>query len=132
MIWAAVEGATAGKVDGFNCLPARPSKTGKAMKFGIQHKISNLLKFCKLLLTSEMRKKNKYVHVYKLVSAKGNLVKNKQVGGVKFRSTNTYLNRSQKPTANDINPMMTIPRVSLSLLETAERACPPMMQFRIR
>ena len=47
MIWAAVEGGTARKVDGFNCLPARPSKTGKAMTFGIQTKFSNLLKFFK-------------------------------------------------------------------------------------
>jgi hypothetical protein len=33
---------------------------------------------------------------------------------------------------NVINPMMTMPRVSLSLLETVAMACPPMMQFRIR
>ena len=36
MIWAALEGGTAGKVDGFKCLPARPIKIGKAITFGIQ------------------------------------------------------------------------------------------------
>jgi hypothetical protein len=45
MIWAMLEGGTAGKVDGFNCLPARPSKTGKAITFGIQNKFWNLLKY---------------------------------------------------------------------------------------
>ena len=44
MIWAALEGEAATKVDGFNCLPARPSKTGKAIRFGIHTKFSNLLK----------------------------------------------------------------------------------------
>ena len=33
------------KVEGSKCLPARPSKTGKAITFGIQAKFSNLLKF---------------------------------------------------------------------------------------
>ena len=42
--WAALEGGTARKVDGFNCLPARPSKTGTAITFGIKTKFSNLLK----------------------------------------------------------------------------------------
>ena len=45
MIWAALEGGTARKVDGFKCLPARPSKTGKAITFGIHTRFSNLLKF---------------------------------------------------------------------------------------
>ena len=44
MIWAALEGGIARKVDGFNCLPARPSKTGRAITFGIKIKFSNLLK----------------------------------------------------------------------------------------
>ena len=44
IIWAALAGGTTGKVDGFKCLPARPSKTGKAMRFGIQTIFSNLLK----------------------------------------------------------------------------------------
>ena len=44
MIWAALDGGTATKVVGFNCLPARPSKIGKAITFGIQTKFSNLLK----------------------------------------------------------------------------------------
>jgi hypothetical protein len=44
MIWAALEVGTAGKVDGFNRLPATPSKTGKAITFGIQTKFSNLFK----------------------------------------------------------------------------------------
>jgi hypothetical protein len=57
----------------------------------------------------------------------------KRVGGVKFPPANTYLNRSQKLTANEINAMMTIPRVPLSLFETAAMiACPPMVLFRIR
>ena len=43
-IWAALAGATAGKLDGFNCLPATPSKIGKAITFGIKTKFSNLLK----------------------------------------------------------------------------------------
>ena len=43
MIWAALEGGTTMKVDGFKCLPARPSKIGKAITFGIQTKFSNLL-----------------------------------------------------------------------------------------
>jgi hypothetical protein len=30
------------------------------------------------------------------------------------------------------NPMMTIPRVSSSLLEMAARVCPPIIAFRIR
>jgi hypothetical protein len=52
MIFAALEGGTARKVDGFNCLPARPSKTGKAITFGIQTRFSNLWNFfnSKLLL----------------------------------------------------------------------------------
>ena len=45
MIWAALEGGTARKVDGFKYLPAKPSKTGKAITFGIQTKFSNLLNF---------------------------------------------------------------------------------------
>ena len=45
MIWAALEGGIARKVDEFNCLPARPNKTGRAITFGIKIKFSNLLKF---------------------------------------------------------------------------------------
>ena len=45
---------------------------------------------------------------------------NERIRDVKFRSANTYLNRSQKPTKNEINAMMSIPRVSLSLSETVE------------
>ena len=44
MICAALARARAGKVDGFKCLPVRPSKTGKAITFGIQTIFSNLLK----------------------------------------------------------------------------------------
>ena len=43
-IWAALEGETVTNVDGFNCLLARPSKTGIAIRFGIQTKFSNLIK----------------------------------------------------------------------------------------
>ena len=43
MIWATLAGGTERKVDGFKCLLARPSKTGKAITFGIQTKFSNLL-----------------------------------------------------------------------------------------
>ena len=53
MIWATLDGGTAGKVDGFNCLPARPSKTGKAITFGIQTKFSNLVKNFKTLFDYE-------------------------------------------------------------------------------
>ena len=74
------------------------------------------------------RGENKYVPMYKLVSAKSNLLKNKHgIGGVKFPLANIFL---WIPTANEINEMMTIPRLSLSSLETAARACPPMMQLR--
>ena len=45
MIWAALEGGTATKVDGFKCRPARPSKIGKAITLGIQTKFSNLSNF---------------------------------------------------------------------------------------
>ena len=45
MIWAALEGGTATKVDGFKCRPARPSKIGKAITLGIQTKFSNLFNF---------------------------------------------------------------------------------------
>ena len=66
-------------MDGFKCLPARPSKTGRAIAFGIQTKFSKLLKFdLKLLLATEETGGNKYIPVYKFVSAKGNLFKNKQ------------------------------------------------------
>ena len=53
MIWATLDGGTVGKVDGFNCLPARPSKTGKAITFGIQTKFSNLVKNFKTLFDYE-------------------------------------------------------------------------------
>jgi hypothetical protein len=75
MIWAALEGGTAGKVDGFNRLPATPSKTGKAITFGIQTKFSNL--FLKKI-KRKRRGENKYVPVYKLVSTKGDLLKEKK------------------------------------------------------
>ena len=56
MIWAAVEGGTVTKVDGFKFRPARPSKMGKAITFGIHTKFSNLLIF---FLSSEEKKGNK-------------------------------------------------------------------------
>lgn len=78
MICAALEGGTARKVDVSKCLPARPSKTGRAITFGIQAKFSNLLGNLffnlKLILTTI----KKHVPVYKSVSAKGNLLKSKQ------------------------------------------------------
>jgi hypothetical protein len=76
MIWATLEGGTAGKVDGFNCLPARPIKTGKAITFGIQTKFSNLVKKIETFLDYGRNEEIKYVPVYKPVSAKGNLLKN--------------------------------------------------------
>jgi hypothetical protein len=83
MICAALEGGTARKVDGFKCLPPRPSKTGRAIRFGIQTKSWNLARIFLTLTTVETRG-NKYVQVYKFVSAKSNLHKR-----VKFRPENT-------------------------------------------
>ena len=68
--------------------------------------------------------------MYKLVSAKGNLYKKKKKRRGSEKSKQKDI--SQKLTTNEIKPIMTIPRVSLSLSETAARACPPMMLFKIR
>ena len=82
MIWATLAEGTAGNVNGFNFLPATPSKIGKAMTFGIQTKFSNLLKvvfylFFKYGRERRGRKERKKVPVYKLVSAKSDLFKKK-------------------------------------------------------
>ena len=86
-------------------------------------------------MTTEETKGNKYIPVYKIVSAKGNLFENKPENWRSKLLPRKCLfnsNRSQKLTANEINAMMTIPRVSLSLSETAAMACPPIMLFRIK
>ena len=48
MICAALERGNEMTLDGFNCLPDRPSKTGKAIMFGIKTDFLNLFKFFKI------------------------------------------------------------------------------------